>query len=454
MRLKMATFASDIHFLDVKLKALLISLWAVAALGAAAQTTRRETTANPDRCGGVYLPYPVTEVSHTPVPKGYEAFYVSHLGRHGSRYLIGDRDLTRWVDVLAAADKTGALTPKGRETLAVLTAFAVEMDGRGGELTPLGSRQHRGIAKRMAVAAPGAFAKGAEVTAVSTPVMRCAYSMMAFTDGLREEHPWLDIPRESSERTRRYLNHHTEESNQLNKADSINAPIHALKRRLTHPDRLVKALFADSLYAASNVDGADLMHGLYWIAVDLPNSEQGTSLYDLFTEDELYDLWQIYNFDFFVHNANYTRAGGLHVDNAAPLLADMVTNADRYIASGKHGATLRFAHDGNLIPLAAKMQLDSCWQAATTPEELPSVWANWKVSPMAANIQMIFYRSKKNPDDVLVKFLLNEREIGIPAPTDIYPYYRWSEAREHLQRMIDTPFEALGATKRSNNTLK
>lgn len=60
---------------------------------------------------------------------------------------------------------------------------------------------------------------------------------------------------------------------------------------------------------------------------------------------------------------------------------------------------------------------------------------------------MIFYRSKKNPDDVIVKFLLNEKETGIPAPTDIYPYYKWSEARAHLKNMIDHPFESIGATR-------
>ncbi|MCM1337341.1 MAG: histidine phosphatase family protein [Candidatus Amulumruptor caecigallinarius] len=438
----------------MKLKTTLTALWVIAALGMSGQTTREETIADLNRCGGVYLPYPAPEAQLTAAPRGYEPFYVSHLGRHGSRYLIGDRDLTRWVDVMTQADKAGALTPKGQQVLATLRAFAQEMDGRGGELTPLGERQHKGIARRMAATAPGAFAKGAEVTAVSTPVMRCAYSMMAFTDGLKEANPQLEIPRESSERHRRYLNYHSRESDALNKADSINAPIEALKTRLTHPERLISTLFADSLYAARNIDAPALMHGLYWIAVDLPNSERGTSLYDVFTADELYDLWQIYNFDFFVHNANYTRAGGLHVDNAARLLNDMVTKADSYIADGKHGATLRFAHDGNLIPLAAKMQLDSCWQPATSPEELPGVWANWKVSPMAANIQMIFYRSKANPKDVLVKFLLNENEIGIPVKTDIYPYYRWSDARAHLQKMIDTPFETLGATKTDNTTTR
>lgn len=346
----------------VKLKALLIFLQLAAVIpGAVAQTSFEETTADLRRCGGVYYPYPVTEVSHTAVPKGYEAFYVSHLGRHGSRYLIGDRDLFQWIDVMAQADSAGALSPKGKQTLAILRDFGEEMDGRGGELTPLGERQHRGIAARMITSAPGAFANGAEVTAVSTPVMRCAYSMMAFTDRLRESYPSLVIPRESAERQRRYLNHHSEESNSLNRADSINAQLRDMKVRMIRPERLTSLLFSDSIYATRNIDGRKLMEGLYWIAVDLPNTEQQSSLFDIFTPEELYDLWQVYNFDFFIHNANNGRAGGLHVDNAAVLLDEMVKKADSYIASGKHGASLRFVHDGNLIPLAAKMQLDSCW---------------------------------------------------------------------------------------------
>ena len=46
---------------------------------------------------------------------------------------------------------------------------------------------------------------------------------------------------------------------------------------------------------------------------------------------------------------------------------------------------------------------------------------------MAGNIQMVFFRNKKNPEDILVKFLLNEVETRIPVATDRFPFYAWSD---------------------------
>lgn len=52
--------------------------------------------------------------------------------------------------------------------------------------------------------------------------------------------------------------------------------------------------------------------------------------------------------------------------------------------------------------------------------------------PFAANVQMIFYRSAKNPD-VLVKFLVNERETAIPAIQPVQgPYYRWEDVKTYV----------------------
>ena len=125
----------------------ILTLFAVASnFLAGAQTTFEEVTSNLDKSGGVYYAYPVSEALNTPVPEGYEPFYISHFSRHGSRYLIADDDLNQVVDVFDKAHEAGALTPLGKEVRGKLLSFQTEMSGRGGELTPLGERQHRAIA--------------------------------------------------------------------------------------------------------------------------------------------------------------------------------------------------------------------------------------------------------------------------------------------------------------------
>lgn len=58
--------------------------------------------------------------------------------------------------------------------------------------------------------------------------------------------------------------------------------------------------------------------------------------------------------------------------------------------------------------------------------------------PMAANIQLVFYRNPKKPKaDLLVKALLNEEEATMPLPATSTPfYYRWTDFKKfYLARL-------------------
>lgn len=417
---------------------LLFSIAIASILAAPAQTDRAEIAATPEKAGGVYLAYPVTESRNTPAPKGYKPFYVSHFARHGSRYLISDNDYRNVMDVFDRADRAGALTPLGRDVKARLDSIWLEAEGRGGELTPLGRRQHHDIARRMYAAYPEVFTDDAKITAASTVVMRCAHSMFAFIEGLKEQNPRLQIPRESGQRNMHYLNYHSKESGKYtdDRADWY-LDYQKFKDEKTRPERLISSLFSDSTFVRRHVDPQALMTGLYWVAVDMQNMETPVSFFDIFTTNELFDLWEVYNFNFYATNSSYPLADGQHVDNAKNLLRNIVETADDYIANGNHGATLRFAHDGNIIPLTALMQFPGCAAYETNPYALSKVYSNFRISPMASNVQLIFFKNKSG--DVLVKFMLNEREVSIPTQTDMFPFYRWADARAALQRILDTP---------------
>ena len=56
---------------------------------------------------------------------------------------------------------------------------------------------------------------------------------------------------------------------------------------------------------------------------------------------------------------------------------------------------------------------------------------------MASNIQLVFYRPTTGAQgDILVKALLNEKEVTLPVPTDQYPYYKWTELRKYYLEKI------------------
>ena len=43
-----------------------------------------------ERAGGVHVLYPMDQPEPTAAPKGYKPFYVSHIGRHGARFALGN----------------------------------------------------------------------------------------------------------------------------------------------------------------------------------------------------------------------------------------------------------------------------------------------------------------------------------------------------------------------------
>lgn len=422
------------------MKKLILGLLTVGCwLSAASQTTREEMAATPEKCGGVYFAYPVTESMNTQPPKGYKPFYISHYGRHGSRYLISDEDYKRVVDVMARAHEEGALTELGEDVYRRLQNVWEEAEGRGGELSPLGYRQHRGIAQRMQAAYPEVFEGNPEMTARSTQVMRCAHSMFAFVDALKEKNPQMVVPMESNKRNMKYLCFSTPESWAFNdnKRDEWRPEYTKFKAAKTRPDRMMAALFNSPEYVVRHINPGDLMWGFYWIAVDMQNMESDETFFDLFEPEELFNLWEVFNADFYIHNSSYPRSKGVNVDNAKNLLTNIVETADDYVANSKHGATLRFGHDGNIVPLAALMRIPGCYGYENDLNKVHQAWTDFKVSPMASNLQIIFFKNKSG--DVIAKVMMNEREVEFPIETQFAPFYRWDDLRGYLQNLIDTP---------------
>lgn len=409
--------------------------FAAAYMPMQGRTILEEIAATPGKAGGVYYAYPTDSSLNTPAPEGYRPFYISHYGRHGSRYLISDNDYKVVLDRFRDAAAHDALTPLGLDVLARLEIVWEEARGRGGELSPLGNRQHRAIGRRMATAFPEVFAPGADVTASSTTIMRCAHSMFSFIEGLKEKFPALEVPRESGERDMYFLNYHAPESGRFSSHDG---PYYQTWKKFraskTQPARLVSTLFKDNDYVQKWVDPGDLMWQLYWVTVDMQNMETHVRFDDIFTSEELYGLWQSFNFEFFGRNGSYAPAGGAFTANARNLVNDILVNADKAIAGGTHGAKLRFGHDGNVIPLVALLRLDGCYTDATDPETLGESWADFKICPMGANLQMVFFRNDRG--DVIVKFMLNEREIAIPVDTDNFPFYNWDSVRPYLEGIV------------------
>lgn len=402
-----------------------------------AQTTREEIYETIEKSGGVYYAYPEVNETYAPAPKGYEPFYISHYGRHGSRWLISDADYLRVMKVLDDAKAAGMLSEKGQDVRRRLDVVWADAEGMGGELTPLGVRQHRGIAERMSKNFPEVFKGHRQVSARSTVVIRCVLSMTSFCGRLKELNPSLDVTTESGERYMRYLNYWDEPAREFTGKGEWNKIYKQFREDHIRPARLMKSLFTDQQYVEQHIDAKELMMGLYWIASDMQNVDIDMSFYDIFEKEELFDISQIHNFKFYVCNGTCPWGKDIVLNTFKPLLRNILDSADAAIKNKSIAATLRFGHDGNITPLAGILELENCANEETDPAKFYQVWSDFKIAPMAANIQIVFYRNKKNSDDVIVKFLHNEKEVTVPVQTNIAPYYRWSDVEKYYRKKLE-----------------
>ena len=160
----------------------------MVALGAMAQKSFSEM-------GGVYYAYPVTEnVEPITVPDGYQPFYISHYGRHGSRWLPAD---SRYEWVLRQFDDDSNLTAAGKRLKKQLGKVWKNARGNGGQLTPLGHQQHRDIAKRMVESLPGCSVRGRGSTpgrAWSTDAVRACWHSPDNSNGCALLFPYMPSP--------------------------------------------------------------------------------------------------------------------------------------------------------------------------------------------------------------------------------------------------------------------
>ena len=160
---------------------------AALLLGVAANAQKK----TPEQTGGVYYAYPVSHrlIDPTP-PAGYVPFYISHYGRHGSRWLPSD---SRYEWVLEQFGDKNNLTAEGKKLRKQLQKIWRNARGNGGQLTPLGGQQHQAIADRMVTSFPQVFADDAQIRARSSVVNRCRTSMQHFISGIHSLRPSLHI---------------------------------------------------------------------------------------------------------------------------------------------------------------------------------------------------------------------------------------------------------------------
>ena len=370
----------------------------------------------PEHWPGAYEVYAPGKLADTPPPRGFSACYVSHYGRHGSRYLLSEDEFACLAQWDSLAVRGGGLTAEGAALREGLEHIRTEHARMFGILTGKGSGQHRGIGERLARRFPSAFRKKAPlVRCISSPAQRCLQSMANFTLGLCRVAPACSFDLRTGQRYYDIISTRMDDSawraTAQHREDSVLRtellPLVDAGRFFRNPEGLSGA--EESLLQA--------LSGIYTIGC------AATGL-DSPYEDWLPRFFSAEQLAVFRHAEEvYDARLFLHPDNprihktAVPLLRDFLTRADEALRAGNIAADLRFGHDSGLLPLIALTGLSANGQFC-----------------MAENLQLVFYKNKTG--EVLVKFLFNEEESALPAlQPETGCYYTWPAVRQYFENL-------------------
>ncbi|MCI1785242.1 MAG: histidine phosphatase family protein [Bacteroidales bacterium] len=406
------------------------------SLNLCAQNAKNLLKENPERAAGVYHSYEIPETTYSQSPKGYEPFYISHYGRHGSRYHTSTGYFSEAIDMLDKAYDKGLLTKEGKELRDDVLIIENAHKGMSGYLTQKGGKEQQGLAQRMYERFPEVFnqKKRREINCISSTVPRCILSMTYFTNELKGLSPKDDFHFDTGDKYMPMIAHSVD-IGKIQKGN--NNYTDSLREAEFNPERLDKLLFKDTEKANKLLDGntQKFYKSVYMagaICQDLDMTPP-VDIFRFFNADELFEQWKLYNIKMYSYNCDTKEYDSDRSQSAVFLLKDITERADAAVKGNDTAADLRFGHDTGLLPLVNLMKIegqDSVYSIKNVSEH----WFGFESIPMASNLQIIFYRNKAN--SILVKLLYNEKETGIPA-LKAYEgrYYKWTDLREYFKKL-------------------
>ncbi len=423
-----------------------ITLSFLMALSAMAQSTvYEEIKKHPEYTASNNVAYPGPKQAQlTPAPKGKQPFYISHYGRHGSRYLTKTRDYEYVVEVLTKAQKENKLSALGKDVLKRALILQQDAENRWGDLTPLGAQQNKDIAARMMKNFPKVFEGNTHVDARSTLVPRCLLSMSNALLQMNSENPELNITLNASPHDLYYMNHQDRHLDKEIKASDAEKIYMEYAYQHQKWDRMLNSLFNDTAYVRKHIDAYDMNYYMFRLAGSIQNTElrNEITLYDIYKPEEIANNWRQSNVWWYLRFGPTTLNGGHQIFTQRNLLRKLIQDADSCITLSENNVQLRFGHDTMVMPLVCLMNINGFKICTTDLESIVEKgWIDFRIFPMACNLQMIFYRSNLSDKDILVKVLFNENEAKLPVKTDMAPYYHWKDVRDHYLKVLDTYIE-------------
>lgn len=411
-----------------------------------------EIRLDPERAGGVYY---VTDLSApvTPAPAGYKPFYINGYFRHGARQIDDEATYPMIYNSLDSAYRHGNLTEFGESIYARLKPYQQNVLYKEGDLTQIGFRQTKEVGRRMVKNYPEVFEGKPFLKTHSTNVLRVVETMNSVNSGILSMRPDLEWDEISDSRS--YLpqlnpygvvcpGRDPRDKHILSKDNKWYKKYIAYIDNNIDLEAFYKRLFKDPAPVMAKYEKHDYVRAFWLMASLMQCLDRQVPIWDLFTEDEIMKWLTSENYRYFSQKgpepSNKGRSWGL----GSRTLRHLLESSKEDMRLGRHGANLNFGHDGIIMAVLTNLKTGTWAREASSPEDALNSWQFWDI-PMGTNLQLVFYRSDNNPD-VLVKFMLNEKDLELPLKAVENNYYKWDDVYKFYKSHCDEVEKSLAET--------
>ena len=393
------------------------------------QWAKLDVLSEASRWGGTFGLYPEGQPLPPRPPKGYKPFYLSHMGRHGSRFVDGSDFYPGMYQIWKTADEKGYLTPEGKRFFEAYAQVYPRMLYHEGILTMKGQRQHRQIAGQIYRNYPEIFRGQTQLVALSTESSRVIVSMLCCLDELSDLDRDLTVLVDYG---RPYYSMLIPESH----SNPNYKPMEPFtKEAIGKYEQFAKAVFDEDAVIGRwftstediGLDRESFMYDMMQLVSDCSNLDFAVpeALTDVFTPEERYAIWRVQNYSDYMYTGvapGVDRCRFLEMSVAAK---DIIV---RFEEDQENGISIRmrFSHDTALAPLISYLGVNGMDAMIDNPYDVEKVWRSYDI-PMACNFQLVFFRSRRAPDEILVQALLNGFCATLPLPEVAPGFYRWSD---------------------------
>lgn len=388
-------------------------------------------------CQGSLKPYPVPG-DRVAVPDSLTAVFINHVGRHGARFPSSANNTVAIHRALQRADSLGTITAVGRSLLQMTDYVLKRAVNYWGALDSLGAAEQRGIASRMFMSYPDLFID-CNIKAISSYSPRCVMSMYEFTHQLDRLNNKVEIYTSAGRQNSRLLR-------PFDTDKDFTAYLQGKIWETPYEDYLATQVSAAPLrrvlgdkYPLSQSDIRTLSLAEYFFVAGLSAMGTDIDMSAYFTKEEFNALWSCFNLRQYLQRTA-TTLSATPAEIASPLLLDLIRTAEAAVnGTSEASVNLRFGHAETLMPLLSLLRLRGCYYLTNYFDTVGQHFRDFDVVPMAANLQMILFRSDRG--QYYVRFDLNEVPIPL-IPNDDRIYIPWGEARSYMVRclpLIDQP---------------